>query len=280
VGRWLRGPGLNHEGDEEHEGEESQNKTLNLVEDDTGHPKILDFGVARVTDADGKANTFQTRDGQLLGTLPYMSPEQIRGDSTQVDHRSDVYAMGVIAYELLTERLPHDLDGKPVLEAARIVQSDPLTRMSVVDRGFRGDVETMVAKAMEKDPARRYSSVADFSRDIRRHLSDVPISARPPSTICQLHKFARRNRAIVVGVAVAISLLIVAVIGTSYGLIVARAERDEARRAADKAEAVRQFFLGVLATPAPGVAGRDVRSSMRFWTPRRRSWQRFSISQR
>jgi serine/threonine protein kinase len=151
-----------HEGHEEHEGEESQNKTLNLVEDDTGHPKILDFGVARVTDADGKANTFQTRDGQLLGTLPYMSPEQIRGDSTQVDHRSDVYAMGVIAYELLTERLPHDLDGKPVLEAARIVQSDPLTRMSVVDRGFRGDVETMVAKAMEKDPTRRYPSAADF----------------------------------------------------------------------------------------------------------------------
>ncbi len=230
-----------------------------LVEEDTNQPRILDFGVARVTDADLEATTRHTRDGQLLGTLPYMSPEQLSSDSAQVDYRSDVYALGVIAYELLTGHLPHDLDGKPVYEVARIVHTAPVTRISNWDRGYRGDVETMIGKAMEKDPALRYSSAADFAEDIRRYLSDQPIKARPPSTLYQLRKFVRRNRALVIGTAVAIGLLIAAVIGTSYGLIVARGQRDEARRAADKAEAIRQFFLGVLATPAPGEIGRDVK---------------------
>ncbi len=230
-----------------------------IVETDSGQPKILDFGVARVTDADLKASSFHTREGQLLGTLPYMSPEQMCGDSGQVDHRSDVYSLGVIAYELLSGLLPHDLDGKSVFEAARIVESAQVTRLSVVDRGLRGDVETMVTKAMEKDPARRYQTAAEFSHDICCFLHDQPIAAQPPTTIYQMRKFARRNQAVVVGTAVAVTLLITAVIGTSYGLIIARAERDEARRAADKTNAVRQFILGVLATPAPGVVGRDVK---------------------
>lgn len=234
-------------------------KSGNIIVDDTSQPKILDFGVARVTDADIKATTLNTSDGQMLGTLPYMSPEQMSGDSDQVDYRSDVYALGVIAYELLTERLPHDLNGKQVLEAVRIIQTDPVTRLSMVDRGFRGDIETIVTKAMEKDRTRRYQSAAQLGADIRRHLQDEPITARPPTAIYQLRKFARRNRALVVGTAVAIGLLVAAVMGTGYGLIVARAQRDEARRAADKAEALRQFFLSILATPAPGVVGRDVK---------------------
>jgi serine/threonine protein kinase len=241
-------------------------KPGNIVVDETGQPKILDFGIARITNADVKATTLHTGLGQLLGTLAYMSPEQVSGNSDQIDVRSDVFALGVIAYELLSGQLPHDLAGKSVPEAVRIVQTDTAARLSVFDRGFRGDVETIIAKAMEKEKSRRYAAANELAADLRRFLRHEPILARPPSAFYQLRKFARRNRTLVLGTTVAFGLLLAAVAGTGYGLLVARAQRevartqrDEARRAANKADALRQFFLNVLATPAPGVAGRDVK---------------------
>ena len=102
---------------------------------EAGQPKVLDFGVARVTDADIQTVKLKTDAGQLVGTLPYMSPEQAAGDPAAIDIRSDVYSMGVIAYELLTGRLPYAVEGKLIHEAVRVIREDDPTRLSSIDRG-------------------------------------------------------------------------------------------------------------------------------------------------
>jgi non-specific serine/threonine protein kinase/serine/threonine-protein kinase len=119
--------------------------------------KVLDFGIARATDANEGA-TRQTDPGQLVGTLPYMSPEQAAAEPDAVDTRSDVYSVGVIAFELLTGRLPYAVKGRQLLEAARIINVAEPTRLGTIDRALRGDIETIIAKALEKDRAHRYQS--------------------------------------------------------------------------------------------------------------------------
>ncbi len=194
-----------------------------------GQPKILDFGIARATDSDVAVTTMHTSVGEIIGTVQYMSPEQIAGDAAGVDTRSDVYALGVIAYELLANKLPYQVGRKMLHEAARIIQEEDPQPLSLVHRTFRGDVETIVGKAMEKDRQQRYHSAAEMAADIRRHLSDEPIVARPPSTIYQLRKFAKRNKGLVGGVAGAFVVLIVAsVVSTVLAVQATRARRDEA----------------------------------------------------
>ena len=153
--------------------------------------------MARVTDSDVQA-TRQTDVGQLVGTLAYMSPEQVMADPLELDTRSDVYALGVILYELLADRLPYQLSHQ-LHEAVRAIREEDPTRLSSISRAYRGDVDTIVAKALEKDKARRYSSAAALAADIRRYLADEPIMARPASTTYQLRKFARRHKALVIG---------------------------------------------------------------------------------
>lgn len=178
-------------------------------------PKILDFGVARATESDIQAVTMRTDVGQLIGTVPYMSPEQVSGDPKQLDLRSDVYALGVILYELLAERLPIDVRDRSIPEAARMIREDGPSRLSSVSTVFRGDVETIVARAMEKDKERRYQSAAELAADIRRYLRDEPIVARPASAMYQFRKFAKRNKSIVAGIAATFIALVVGVVGMS-----------------------------------------------------------------
>jgi eukaryotic-like serine/threonine-protein kinase len=197
-------------------------KPGNILVDEHGHPKILDFGVARITDSDTQA-TRQTDVGQLVGTLAYMSPEQALADPLALDTRSDVYALGVILYELLAGKLPYDLSNK-LHEAVLTIREKDATSLSSVSRIYRGDIETVVAKAMEKDKARRYASAADLAADIRRHLKDEPIVARPASAGYQLYKFSRRHRALVGGIAAVFVVLL-------GGIVVSTLEAARARGA-------------------------------------------------
>jgi serine/threonine protein kinase len=238
-------------------------------------PKILDFGIARITDAATQAATLQTDVGQLLGTLPYMSPEQLGGgtglpgsaESAGVDQRSDVYALGVILYELLGGRLPHELRGKAIPEAARIVRDEEPTRLGSVDTRLRGDVETIVAKALEKEAGRRYQSAADLAADIRRYLRDEPIAARPANTMYQLRKFARRHKGLVAGVAAAFAALLAGLVASTVLYLRAdRArtgetlQRRQAVAAAARAEALSEYLVkDVLQAAAPDRKGYEVK---------------------
>jgi len=179
-----------------------------------GTPKILDFGIARRDGAEeaGAAATLRTAADQIIGTLPYMSPEQLSGDSSRIDRRSDVYALGVILHQLLADRLPLDLVDRPIAEAARMVAELEPARIGVFDPALRGDIETIVAKCLEKEPQRRYQSSAELAADLRRFLEDRPIEARPASGLYHLRKFARRNRGLVAAVALSVVTLVVATI--------------------------------------------------------------------
>jgi non-specific serine/threonine protein kinase/serine/threonine-protein kinase len=215
-------------------------KPGNILVDDNGQPKILDFGVARVTDSDTRS-TQQTDIGQLIGTLAYMSPEQALADPMDIDTRSDVYALGVILYELLTGRLPYTIS-KKLHEALQAIREEDPARLSAVNRTYRGDIETIVAKSLEKDRTRRYASAAELAADIQRYMNDEPIVARPPSATYQMQKFTRRHKALVVGVAAVFVVMIGGVVASRWEAkgarrdrdlaIAARNERDVALRAA------------------------------------------------
>src|SRR5690606_32880767 len=127
-------------------------------------------------------------------TLPYMSPEQVAGDPRELDVRSDVYALGVVMFQLLTGRLPHDLSNRSLVEAARVIREEPHTRLSSVSRVFRGEIETVVAKALEKDKARRYQSAAELAEDLRRYLRGEAIMARQDSALYVIRKQLARHR--------------------------------------------------------------------------------------
>ncbi|MHC4088889.1 MAG: tetratricopeptide repeat protein [Planctomycetota bacterium] len=227
-------------------------KPGNILVDEPGQPKILDFGIALATDPDLLTTTSQADASELAGTPAYMSFEQVNGDASELDTRTDVYALGVIAYQLLAGRLPYDLGRKTVAEARRIIAEQPAPRLGRLDRALRGDIEAIVSKALEKDKARRYQSASDLATDLRRYLADEPILARPPSAIYQFAKFAKRNRALVGGAVGMLILLVVGFAGTSLGM--KRAQRAEA-----KARAINDFLVeDLLAVADPEKMGKDV----------------------
>jgi WD40 repeat protein len=203
-------------------------KPANILVGAAGVPKVIDFGVARATDHDATMSRALTDHGQMVGTLRYMSPEQSRVDDSALDVRSDVYALGLVLYELLCGCFPYDLEDVPPFEVPRVIAERAPRRPSVVDSTLTGDVEAIVLTALEKDRGRRYQSAADLARDIERFLNHEPIEAHPPSVLYHTRMFARRHRALVaVGTAAVLALVAAAAIATGSAVRAAR-DRDTA----------------------------------------------------
>jgi WD40 repeat protein/predicted Ser/Thr protein kinase len=231
-------------------------KPGNILVEESGQPKVLDFGVAHVTAADVLTTSSQTQTGQLLGTLNYMSPEQLSAHPSGLDGRSDVYTLGVILFELLAQRLPYHLDQLPVHEVARVIEQKEPSRLGSIDKVYRGDLEIIVAKALEKDKTRRYASAGDLASDIRRFLRGEAILARPASALYQIRKFTRRHRALVAGVSGIIAALVV---GTVVSIVFALQAAQSARMASERErEASYQSYLARIAAASAALAQHDV----------------------
>jgi WD40 repeat protein len=172
-------------------------KPDNVLVDRDGQPKVLDFGVARPMDALDSLAMTVTGDGELVGTLAYMAPEQCTGSADSVGPHSDVYALGVMLYELLTGRTPLRTAGLSLTQAMTMLAREDPPRPSALDPQLAGDVETIVLAALEKEPRRRYPSAAALADDLRRHLQDRPIQARAPSATYRALKFVKRHRSLV-----------------------------------------------------------------------------------
>jgi WD40 repeat protein/predicted Ser/Thr protein kinase len=236
-------------------------KPANILVEETGQPKVLDFGVARATDADLLTAAVLTRTGQLLGTPSYMSPEQVTGEPAAIDGRADVYALGVILFELLAHRLPYQLENRPLAEAARLILEQDPPRLGALDPELRGDVETIVTKTLEKDPARRYASAADLAADLQRWLNHQPILARPPSAMYHLRKFARRNKGMVGGVVAAVAALVLGLVGT---ILFAVGEARQRGLAEQNAQAARfEAYRARLAAAVGALQNHDVTDAER-----------------
>ncbi|MHC5114755.1 MAG: tetratricopeptide repeat protein, partial [Planctomycetota bacterium] len=233
-------------------------KPANILVDPAGQPKILDFGVARSTDADLVAVTLQTARGELVGTISYMSPEQLADDPDALDTRSDLYALGVIAYELLTGRLPYETTAGTIVEISRAIETDDPVPLGSVDRRFRGDLETILTKALEKEKSRRYESAAAMASDFARYLAHEPIAARPPTRLYQLRKFARRNRVLVGGVAATFVALVAGLVLTTWQAHRASEAAALALRESAQANAVTEFLRKIFEEMDPHTAGRKV----------------------
>ena len=217
-------------------------KPDNILVDRSGTPKVIDFGVARATDCDIALTTMLTHTGRVVGTLQYMAPEQTESNTGRVDARCDVYALGLVLFELLTGHHAYDLAGKGIHEIAEMVRTAPARRLRSFDPRLDGDLQVIVDTAIDKDPERRYASVVHFAEDLRRFLAREPIAARPPSVTYQLQLFARRHRALVLsGAAVLAVSLVATVVSVRWAL-----RSDDAEQAAQTQRAQATELLGLL----------------------------------
>jgi serine/threonine protein kinase/tetratricopeptide (TPR) repeat protein len=244
--------------------------------------KVIDFGIAKATASKLTEKTLFTEQRQLIGTPEYMSPEQAEG-SLDIDTRTDVYSLGVLLYELLTGSTPFtskELRSAAHAEIQRIIREveppKPSTRLShdtdniasvaaqrhtepkKLSTIIRGELDWIVMKALEKDRQRRYETANGLVADIRRYLSGEAVLAAPPSRAYRMRKFVRRNRGPVAATLLVAMVLMLGVIGTSWGMAWAVRERDkaqesakEARTAAEHTRRTSKFLTTMLASADP-----------------------------
>ncbi len=249
-------------------------KPSNVLVRTDGEVKLLDFGIAKLLESDepGASATVLTQEGGRVLTPEYAAPEQVSGGT--VTTATDVYALGVLMYVLLAGRHPTGESVRSPAELVRaIVDTEPRPPSQVVAsktdaiaqaiaasrattpeklRGvLRGDLDTIVAKALKKNPAERYSSVGALADDLRRYLKHEPISARPDTLRYHAAKFARRNRVSVALAAAALIATIAGIVGTLIQARAVRRERDFAFRQLARAEAINDLNSFVLSDAAP-----------------------------
>jgi len=227
------------------------------LHDDCAVPKVIDFGIARATNQRLTEKTLFTRYAQMIGTPVYMSPEQAQFSDLDIDTRTDVYSLGILLYELLTGTTPLDseeLRKRGYVEMQRIIQEEeppkPSTRLSTMGEALtgiaayrqsspeslrklvRGDLDWIVMKCLEKDRTRRFETASELASDIKRHLDNEPVVARPPSAVYRLQKAWRRNKVVFIAISAVVMALMVGMgISVWEGMQARRNEVNALKRA-------------------------------------------------
>jgi tetratricopeptide (TPR) repeat protein/serine/threonine protein kinase len=252
---------------------------LVVVQEDRPIPKIIDFGIAKATDHRLTERTLFTKQGLLIGTPEYMSPEQAEMSGLDVDTRTDIYSLGVVLYELLVGARPfdsEDLRSKGYSEIQRIIrEKEPPkastrlsglgdTRTSIAEHRktdasslqseLKGDLDWITMKAMAKDRTHRYASASELAIDLERHLNHEPVMASPPSTTYRIKKYIKRHKTGVFAAALVVLALLVGVAGTTMGLLKAKQAEKLAKEEAETSQQVSNFLVELFEVSDPSEA--------------------------